>query len=116
MTLKIEKLELKHLACYLPYGLKIYSQAHNNLGNPYPEMNATGGTYYEGINQVVQYQLKPLLLPLSELNKEVNYGLQSYKFIDIFEIGDDAGFEYDFDSNNTKLIKQLDTIAKHNLY
>jgi len=60
------KLELKHLAGYLPYGLRI---ARFNQGEIYKKIEyLLRGT---NINEVVRYHnLKPILRPISDLTKE----------------------------------------------
>jgi len=59
------KLELKHLACYLPYELKMHQE------------NLTGTKSYswkllpEHIDDALAFQNKPILRPLSDLTDEV---------------------------------------------
>lgn len=42
-------------------------------------------------------------------------GLQSYPFIDLFEIRDSGGCIYEFDYGNIKTIQKIKTIAKYNI-
>ena len=68
------KLEIKHLAPYLPYGLNVW------LDSP----NASGGQGYmmelETINleSAIQRQAKPLLRPLSDLTKEIEHNGEKF--------------------------------------
>jgi hypothetical protein len=62
----MKRLELKHLAAYLPYSIKVY---HADW-NAQIDMNATGaGNNYFSIEDVIEFSpmVKPALLPLSEL-------------------------------------------------
>lgn len=102
------KLTLEHLAWYLPYDIKgvDYFQGHTLIRDI-------------TVNNVMSIvdgdtKLKPILRPLSDMTKEINYGLSSYIFIELFEIGDTDGFIYEFDSGNVKLLKQLASISLHN--
>ena len=82
------KLELKHLAPYLPYGLKI--KVENGIDNGVFELQPVMLTIqdHEGINKFdkwfVQYESKPLLRPLSDLTKEIEYNGE--RFIPIEKI------------------------------
>jgi hypothetical protein len=71
-----EKLELKHLAPYLPYGLKL--QSKNPFGIKHTcSLVFEREEYLEcNIKTAIKYQFKPILIPLSELTKEsaINYG------------------------------------------
>lgn len=57
------KLELKHLAPYLPYGLKIM----------YTQRNEKHDLYFHNITAICteQNHLKPILRPLSDLTNEI---------------------------------------------
>lgn len=116
----MDKLELKHLAPYLPYGLK-YKGTYGGISTlrkleycrPY---NKDTDSYSNEIGvdgYLIQY-IKPILRPLSDLTKLINYGLSSYIFIELFEIGDTDGFIYEFDSGNIKLLNLLESISIHN--
>jgi hypothetical protein len=78
------KLELKHLAPYLPYGLRLL--AHNE------ELKLTGITPHCGdiklslltINSGIEYwcyieYAKPTLRPLSDLNEEITHNGKTFK-------------------------------------
>lgn len=106
----MKKLTLEHLAGYLPYGLKVW---HTDW-NCELTMNATGsGSDNLSIEDVPEYA-KPILRPLSDMTKLINYGLSSCIFIELFEIGDTDGFIYEFDHGNIKLLKQIASISLHN--
>ena len=57
------KLEIKHLACYLPYGLKMY---HEDLDST-ETMPWT--LRPDGVDMAIEYQNKPILRPLKDLAK-----------------------------------------------
>ena len=66
---EIMKLELKHLAPYLPYGLKIYvDNDKRDHVKPY-SYNLTIGYFQEVLNS----EDKPILRPLSDLTKNRDY-------------------------------------------
>ena len=121
----MEKLELKHLAPYLPYELKmafivreeiIKVGALNNISinnsNTYPIRYSI-----DTLNELEhEWMFKPILRPLSDLTKEINYGLSTYAFTDLFEIGDCDGCVFEFEHGNIKTIKSLENISKYNSY
>jgi hypothetical protein len=77
------KLELKHLAPYLPYKLRVLYHFENRM------MNAGNGSSknWIGITALLQRQSElchPILRPLSDLTKEIEVG--GKKFIPIKEI------------------------------
>ena len=81
-----EKLELKHLAPYLPYGLKIWSRHKKSDNYDTYEMSINN------INIVMTYDLrKPLLRPLSDFQKETDLELDNHiiicgeRFYDVFK-------------------------------
>ena len=69
-----DKLELKHLACYLPYRLKVTWQ---NIENKQVKETMIGSTMYNlsgtPIEEVLDTDMciKPILRPLSDLTKEL---------------------------------------------
>ena len=74
------KLELKHLAPYLPYGLKIYMEDLRSHVKPFfwtlnKETN---------INDLIDRQNKPILRPLSDLSKFIE--INGEKFVPILEL------------------------------
>jgi hypothetical protein len=75
------KLELKHLAPYLPYGLKV---SKDDWGKTF-KMDSDGTTLNcVGIDFVIFKQAKPILRPLSDLTKEIEHN--GKKFIPIIAI------------------------------
>lgn len=132
----MEKLEFKKITPYLPYGLSVQFAGElddNNIRidtnyikigevtklgsvefrytNPIYWMDFKRG--YFGVNSV---NIKPILRPLSDLTKEINYGLSTYVFTDLFEIGDCDGCVFEFEHGNIKTIKALENISKYNSY
>jgi len=115
-----EELELKNLAPYLPYGLKgICTEEFTGIETVY------GISYYKDSSDIylitsfddldIEY-FKPILRPLSDLTKEINYGLSTYAFTYLFEIGDCDGCVFEFEHGNIKTIKALENISKYNSY
>lgn len=125
------KLELKNLAPYLPYGIKFQT--------PYGILELTNisvldryKVWFEANNpKDINYKIlrenhcigkgfylktvKPILRPISDLVKDISLSLQTYSFIDLFEIGDTDGCIWEFDNSNIKTIQKLKTIAKYNV-
>ena len=79
------KLELKHLAPYLPYKLKIY---HEALGG---EILPAWTLHYNGIGFILGNQNMPILRPLSDLTSSSNC------YIDIIQTDYGIELEYDID-------------------
>lgn len=132
-------LELKHLAPYLPYGLKakLSQEGEFNLDNEYPNeycndiCTITDFTTYSKdlggsmkVDKTKDYrfdfdslsEIEIILRPLSDLTKDINYGLSTYAFTDLFEIGDCDGCVFEFEHGNIKTIKALENISKYNSY
>ena len=107
-----EKLELKNLAPYLPYGLNILYW--NGLAKEHIEILQV--LHYENRHVLGSEKHKPILRPLSDLTKEINYGLSTYAFTYLFEIGDCDGCVFEFEHGNIKTIKALENISKYNSY
>lgn len=66
----MEKLELKHLAPYLPYGLNIQTSvitpiARTNRGSSSSVIEKLT------VKNIAHYNIKPILRPLSDLTKEI---------------------------------------------
>ena len=97
------KVELKHLANYLPYGLNIKDVKHSSvfealhfITTPHQDFSLFKGNLDQLIND--KY-LKPVLFPLSSLTKEMYYKLSGKNE------NDDFGFFYgknngDFDKRD----------------
>lgn len=114
------ELEIKHLSVYLPYGLEVlynHTKERGVIRNLYSIEN------YEDIKIGINFldgehiwMFKPILRPLSDLTKEINYGLSTYAFTDLFEIGDCDGCVFEFEHGNIKTIKALESISIYNSY
>jgi len=64
----MEKLKLEHLAPYLSYGLKFYSEKLSSR-----EVQIWGMTTQTNLDDVLAFQNKPILRPLSDLTKDEKY-------------------------------------------
>ena len=95
-----EKLELKHLAPYLPYGLKFQS----SMDKPFEEYGRQPTWTFDGMTKLfgdyclntLEYPdaypiqlVKPILRPLSYLTKEIEVNGKKFVPIDYF-LGDDV--------------------------
>lgn len=76
----MEKLEIKHVAPYLPYGLKVSTIhtliAENGIGN----INHIVKAVNEG-----KSQYKPILRPLSDLTKEIEHNGEKFVPLDVLK-------------------------------
>lgn len=112
----MEKLELKHVAPYLPYGLRfIYCDSPEE--RYILELKSCAEDYVTCPDTDYSYNdIKPILRPLSDLTKEITDKFnRKFVFIDTLEIGeDDNGTEYTH--GNVKIINELKNISKHNLF
>jgi len=77
----MEKLQLKHIAAYLPYGLKftigygkVFNLTSNHIFN-----NHTG--LFKGLDN----EAKPILRPLSDLTKEIEVNGEKFYPCDYFD-------------------------------
>lgn len=91
-----QKLTLSNLACYLPYGLKFRFIVKDGTIDPVSrEIISVGLDHVRcGENYIAKYhfhEIKPLLLPLSELTKEQ---AKSFGYVDLddFITGIEKGF------------------------
>lgn len=90
----MEKLELKHLAGYLPYGLKMYWEfGRNKTIAPWELM-------CNSLDFALNNQNKPILHPFSDLTKEIE--VNGVKFIPADIINRD--FCWDYVRNNMRLL------------
>lgn len=85
----MEKLELKHLSPYLPYGVKV--SLIDQYGDLEPdlilEIESLGQDYADlskGFNTMSIHGIKPILRPLSDLTKEIEHNGE--KFVPIQEL------------------------------
>jgi hypothetical protein len=84
------KLELKHLAGYLPYGLGIYSETYGIKSIMTISGNG-GDNPSDSIESVLSGKFKPLLRPLSSLVKEIE--VNGERFVPIVELAKLAFFK-----------------------
>ena len=81
------QLELKHLAPYLPYGLKMYAAS----GKPKRRSEIEVLTTLNYHTLVSVLRRKPILHPLSDLTKEIE--VNGEKFVPIVFIGEMLGYK-----------------------
>lgn len=104
----MEKLTIKELAPYLPYGLKIFSED----GNSYDVITDIQIAHIIKHNRIGE--VKPILRPLSDLTKEIKVNGEKFVPIEYFELGDDYNESVDYGNGNIKLIGLLKDMAKYN--
>ena len=102
------KLELKNIAPYLPYGLKMKHYENNRIGNLQGVSTNTLGQPYSlcvNTNWYNSFVYKPILRPLSDLTKEIEVNGIKFKpseYIDLNFIGfemyvdDEISFDYSY--------------------
>ena len=106
------KLELKHLAGYLPYGLKVFRENKSVPSDAFVIKGATKENVFLSENGLVVVdidRIKPILRPLSGLTKEIE--VNGEKFVPIERLRKEYSGFY-FESNPELLIKSKNT----NLY
>lgn len=69
----MEKLDLKHLAPYLPYRLQFI---HNTVSHPYEEIVEMTGEHLK--SNMIDLIHKPILRPLSDLTKEIEHNGEKF--------------------------------------
>lgn len=111
-----KKLTIKELAPYLPYGIDISINGKIQKLNSIDSEAKLVCYGWGNAGFIDTDDVKPLLRPLSSLTEEINWGNQTYAITDLFEIGDDGGYIYEYDHGNIKLISQLKTIAEYNYH
>ena len=97
-----DKLELKHLAPYLPYKLKVkeHQFGHIMTVDVSPDKENTIGLY-----NVID-RASPVLRPLSDLTKEIEHN--GDKFVPIIELGFDKSWtDYEFTSKELLCTKEV---------
>ena len=67
------KLELKHLAPYLPYNLKMKEEGSDKIGILVPWLDFRIDFQIE-LDYAIKNQAKPILIPLSDFNYRDNWG------------------------------------------
>ncbi len=75
------KIELKHLATYLPYSLKVQHESGLTMLMTCERKKGD----FLSIESVIQRYGKPILRPLSDLEKEVTHNGEKFVPIDWFE-------------------------------
>jgi hypothetical protein len=87
----MKKLEIEHVAPYLPYGLKIVNGKESDLVTGI-DTNRVFSTY-RGIyyNTYLLDDITPILRPLSDLTKEIE--VNGEKFVPIDKLIDDLGLK-----------------------
>jgi len=98
------KLELKHLAPYLPYGLKIYACQNEYVLELEEEMdNET-----ISVRETIENNHKPILFPISDLTKEIC--INGLFFCPIKCLLEDVGFDVS-EFNNSNFNIKTDTFT-----
>lgn len=118
------KLELKHIAGYLPYDLKTINIDNSEI----MQLGGLSGDTAEllqlkGIGTDEEYcrlsgfdEFKPILRPLSNLTKEIEHEGTKFIPVDEFEITDDFdSFHVEFNHGNIKLIQDLRDISNNDI-
>ena len=100
------KLELKHLAPYLPYNLKLLGPNSYDAYNDIRDLKPTNINVV--LDDLFGPQLKPILRPLSDLVKVINYNGKEFKTLDF--IKDQCEDEYFTDTDFEEYIEN----RKHN--
>lgn len=79
----MEKLELKHLAPYLPYGLKILYN-HNKVNTFVEVLNNENWLYIDDKKDIYYTDFKPIFRPLSDLfNGHYEYILDEFSEVSL---------------------------------
>ncbi len=117
----MKKLELKHLACYLPYGLKIKNGITTyTMVCDAKQYDADGFLSLEFVEGIAS---KPILRPLSDLTKEIKVdGEKFYPFEKIinapldyekaYRVLGKRRFEILFDNDGEAYLEKLSTDPK----
>ena len=114
------KLELKHLAPYLPYGLtgktkkeiepwKIVGYKEDSFSITEPTLLCTHSTYKNVIN-IWSRNIKPILRPLSDLTKEIEHNGE--KIMPILELAKVSDNYFKWEFNNESLFHKS-VFCKH---
>jgi hypothetical protein len=111
----MKKLEIKHLAPYLPYGLKIQGQTHKSIETLF---GLKGETVFVEYSQSLYawadiFDIKPILRPLSDLTKEIEHNGERFVPSERYNI--DKDFLYEIDTNQEDII-YIDVLEMYNLF
>lgn len=106
------KLELKHLAPYLPYGLEVIACRVQNTQFVLEKMNQTKAYGYTKYGNFIPIgdlisEIKPILRPLSDLTKEIE--INGEKFVPIDKIHRIDSKVYIYKPTNYDLEITIDT-------
>lgn len=80
------RLELKHLSCYLPYGLKYKATEYNynNVIDTLYSLKTLSSSDEFGVDGYTSNWIKPILRPLSDLKKEIE--VNGVRFVPLVEL------------------------------
>ncbi len=124
----MEKLELKHLAPYLPYGLK-WMKGNNKYNTAHLSTKRIGIISQKGFGDIEKHSfeylpknLKPILRPLSDLTKEIEVNGEKFVPIECLDYGC-VEYDYIFKSSNdyvnisilNEQLEQIDIIQSDNI-
>ena len=103
----MEKLELKHLAAYLPYNLKVTFEhdeehTHDLVGLNYNWQGVDLISEFGDFGRAEIKLVKPMLIPLSFLTKEIDHN--GKKFIPFIELCETYKKDLNFDDHDPKKI------------
>ena len=108
------KLELKHLAPYLPYDLKCdIFFAQQSMGTCVWRIRILDCFYLDKLKNNLEF-IQPILRPLSDFNKVIEVNGEKFVPIEWFEIGDVENNSVDYGKGNVKIIGLLKDISKYN--
>lgn len=115
------QIELKHLAPYLPYKLKVTFESDDEYQHSLIGLDITryGGKLispFEDYGTCEIERVRPILRPLSDLTKEIEHNRESFVPVEWFEIGDDSNESLEYDFVNIKIIEKLEVIAVHKIH
>lgn len=87
------KLELKHLAPYLPYGLKLTKDYWGKIGELVPFIKQDFKGLQIELDYAITTQCKPILRPLSDLTKKVEINGEFFvPIMELFKMIDEADY------------------------
>ena len=108
------KLELKHLAPYLPYDLKCdIFFAQQSMGTCVWRIRTLDCFYLDKLKNNLEF-IQPILRPLSDFNKVIEVNGEKFVPIEWFEISDVENNSVDYGKGNVKIIGLLKDISKYN--
>lgn len=72
------ELELKHLAAYLPYGLKIQGQTHGEIQEMTGLNSGVVMINHNTKGWAIFFDIKPILRPLSDIEKQIDHNGEKF--------------------------------------